>query len=145
MVSMKIPFHLLEAILQTGISKPKLAVLLVTWTKSLLGFLRVRYLEPLFFNISINDLFLFANKSEISNYANDNTVYCANKNINQIISNLSNDFETLRKWFYDNYMVLNPDQCHFMTLGFQDQNFDFHCKNVVIRNSAEKKKYLELP
>ena len=30
-------------------------------------------------------------------------------------------------------MVLNPDKCHFMTLGFQDQNFDFHYKNIVIK------------
>ena len=36
-------------------------------------------------------------------------------------------------------MILNPDKCHFMTLGFQDQNFDFHYKNVVIRNSAKEK------
>ena len=33
-------------------------------------------------------------------------------------------------------MVLNPDKCHFMALGFQDQNF--HYKNVVIRNSTEE-------
>ena len=68
-----------------------------------------------------------------------NTPYSANKDIIQIKRNLSNDFETLRKWFYEKYMVLNPDKCHFMTLGFQDQNFDFHYKNVVTRNSAEKK------
>ena len=30
----------------------------------------------LFFNIIINDLFLFANKSEIRNYADDNTLPC---------------------------------------------------------------------
>ena len=36
-------------------------------------------------------------------------------------------------------MVLNPDKCHFMTLGFQDQNFDFHYKKVFIRNSVEEK------
>ena len=36
-------------------------------------------------------------------------------------------------------MVLNPDKCHVMTLGFQDQNFDFHYKNLVIRNSTEEK------
>ena len=93
---------------------------------------------PLFFNIFINDLFLFTNKSEICNYADDNTLYSANKNISRNISDLSNDFETLTKWLYDNYMVLNPDKCHFMTLGFQDQNFDFHYKNVVIKNSAEE-------
>ena len=26
-----------------------------------------------------------------------------------------------------------------MTLGFQDQNFDFHYKNLFFRNSAEEK------
>ena len=30
-------------------------------------------------------------------------------------------------------MVLNPDKCHF-----QDQNFEFHYENVVIKNSVEK-------
>ena len=36
-------------------------------------------------------------------------------------------------------MVLNPDKCHFTILCFQDQSFDFHYENVVIRNSAEEK------
>ena len=49
-----------------------------------------------------NDLFSFANKSEIYNYTDNNTLYSANQNISQIISDLSNDFETLTKWFYDN-------------------------------------------
>ena len=36
-------------------------------------------------------------------------------------------------------MVLNPDKCRFTIPCFQDQNFDFHYENVVIRNSAEEK------
>ena len=36
-------------------------------------------------------------------------------------------------------MILNPDKFYFMKLVFQDQNFDFHYENVVIRNSAEEK------
>ena len=36
-------------------------------------------------------------------------------------------------------MVLNPDKCHFMTLGFQNQKFNFHYENVVIKNSAVEK------
>ena len=43
MFLMKILFHLLEAILQTGTSKGKLAALSVTGTKSFLTLLRVRY------------------------------------------------------------------------------------------------------
>ena len=64
-------------------------------------------LGPLFFKLFINDLFLFSNKSEICNYADD-----INKDINQTIVALSNDFETLtKKYSYHSYMVLNPDKC----------------------------------
>ena len=52
---------------------------------------------------------------------------------------ISNYVETRTKWFHDNSMVLNPDKCHFTTKGFQDQNFDFHYENLVIKNSAEEK------
>ena len=43
MLLMKIMFHLLEAFLQTGTSKGKLAALSVTGTKSFLALPRVRY------------------------------------------------------------------------------------------------------
>ena len=36
-------------------------------------------------------------------------------------------------------MALNHDKYHFMTLCFQDQNLNFHFKNVVVKNSAEEK------
>ena len=41
-------------------------------------------------------------------------------------------------------MILNPEKWHFTALTSQDQSFDFHYENVVIKNSAEEKKYLEL-
>ena len=58
-----------------------------------------------------------ANKSEICNYTDDNTFYSSDKT-SQIIWDLSNDFETLTKWFYDNYTLLNPDKCHFIESSF---------------------------
>ena len=92
MVSRKILFHLLEAILQTGSSKQKLAALSVRETKS----------ATLVLTIFINDFFLFAIIYEICDYADDNTLYPANININQVISYLSKDLGTVTKSFYYN-------------------------------------------
>ena len=47
------------------------------WNKLVFDASQGSILGPLFFNIFINDLFLFVNKSEISNYGNDNTLYSA--------------------------------------------------------------------
>ena len=89
------------------------------WNKIISGAPQGSILGPLFFKSFINDLFLSAKKSEIGNYAHNKTLYSANKFISQIIKDFSNDFEILTKWFYDNYMVLDPDKCRFMTLVFK--------------------------
>ena len=61
------------------------------WDKIITGASQGSTLIPLFFNIFVNDWFLFPNKYEIRNYK---TLYSANKNIIRIISDLSTDFET---------------------------------------------------
>ena len=39
---------------------------------------------PILFNIFINDLFFFITKSEVCNFADDNTLYSCNKNLEHI-------------------------------------------------------------
>ena len=36
-------------------------------------------------------------------------------------------------------MVLNPDKCHFLTLGFSKQFPDFSFKNIAIKKVTEEK------
>ena len=42
-------------------------------------------LAPLFFNISINGLFLTIEKSTLCNYADDNTLYTSDNDANAVI------------------------------------------------------------
>ena len=81
-------------------------------------------LGPLFFNIFINDLFLSIETITLCNDADDNTTHFSDKNSSIVISRLRHDFAIISEWFYENYMVPNPDKYHFLTLGF----------NIVIRN-----------
>ena len=78
-------------------------------------------LGPLLFNIFLNDLFLFVENSDLSNYADGNTLYSSGNDLKKVKQTLRQDFEIVIKWFYENYMVLNSGKCHFMCLGQNDR------------------------
>ena len=73
-------------------------------------------LGPLMFNIYINNIFPFPDNVCLSNYADDTTLYSIGENHNTNRNILNKKFLSLQKWFYDNYMVLNPGKCCYMSL-----------------------------
>ena len=72
---------------------------------------------PLPFNIFINDIFLFVESSNICNYADDNTLFAFGKTFDEVTKKIQNDFLILDDWVFKNFLVLNCDKCHFITLG----------------------------
>ena len=94
-------------------------------------------LDPLFFNIFINDLFLFNKTTALCNYADDNTMYSSHKNSDIVISRY--DFAIISGWFCETYMALNPDNCHFPTLGFNKTFPEFSVEKIIIKNVNEEK------
>ena len=65
-------------------------------------------LGPLLLNIFINDLYFFITKSEICNFADDNTLYSCNKNLEHVFSNLKYDLRNVLDGFKINSMKANP-------------------------------------
>ena len=41
-------------------------------------------------------------------------------------------------WFYENFMVLNSNKCHFMCIGRDGENETFNFKDVCYKNSREE-------
>ena len=72
---------------------------------------------PLLFNLFINDCIIFIQHCTLSNCDDDNNLFSMGKNKDEIKNILSSDFRVVIGWFYENFMVLNPEKSHFMCLG----------------------------
>ena len=62
-------------------------------------------------------MFYFIEKCYSCNYADDNTSYAFDCNMNFVKEKLYKGFEVLDTGFYENYMAFNPGKCNFMCLG----------------------------
>ena len=66
-------------------------------------------------------------------------MYPLDKNSNIVIRSLRHDFAIISEWFYENYLVLNPNKYHFLTLGFNKPFPGFSFENTIIKNVMEEK------
>ena len=69
------------------------------------------------FNIFINNIFFFVEKSEICNFADDNTVYSSGKDLPKIKEDLICTMKNILKWFRLNSLKANPGKFQFMIVG----------------------------
>ena len=64
---------------------------------------------PRLFSIFINDLYLWITKTDLSNFADNNTVSPAERTIENLISTLETEIQASVEWFKLNEMIVNPD------------------------------------
>ena len=74
-------------------------------------------LGPLLFNVFINNIFVFIEKSEICNFADDNTICDCGEDLSNILVNLKHDMQILLTWFKIKSLQTNPNKFQFMILG----------------------------
>ena len=52
---------------------------------------------------------------------------------------LLSNFRTVNNWFYENFMILNPRKCRFMSIGKDTHDEDvFYYDNLTLKNSYEE-------
>ena len=91
-------------------------------------------LGPILFNIFINDLFLFLEDVDLANFAHDNTIYTANKNIEVLIKLLERESKSAIDWFKMNDMIVNPDKFQAMILrpDKKENKFQLNINDSII-------------
>ena len=86
-------------------------------------------LGPLLFNIFLNDIFFFLNKTSIANYADDNTTHLIENDIITLLKILQDETSTVLNWFKLNEMKPNSDKCHLIVVN--NKNINYTSNNYV--------------
>ena len=79
-----------------------------SWYDIIRGVPQGSILGPLLFNIYINDLFFVIKLSEVCNFADDNTLYSSNKELELVFRNLESDLNNVLAWFNISSLKANP-------------------------------------
>ena len=67
-------------------------------------------LGPLFFNILINDLYLWITKIDLLNFVDDNNITAVKRTIENLLSILETKSQAAIEWFKLNDMIVNPEK-----------------------------------
>ena len=94
------------------------------WMERKQGVTQGSILGPLLFNIYITNIFLHLNKSNLCNYADDNTIWLSSTDMNELTDDLESEAAILNKWFYENFLLLNGDKSKPITSKSNRSNLE---------------------
>ena len=108
-----------------------------SWEEIPFGVPQGSILGPVLFNIFLSDLFLIVQNTDFASYADDNTIYNAVDNIEEVVLSLQESSKKLFKWFSDNQMKSNGDKCHLIVST--NDTAEIQIGEYLIKSSTNEK------
>ena len=91
----------------------------------------------LLFNIYICNIFFDIIECDIASYADDNTPYNFDFNLDNVISNLEKSTNSLLNWFRENHMKADAGKCRFLVSS--DESCTAKIEDFSIKSSTKEK------
>ena len=98
------------------------------------------FLKALYWDLFINDIFLVAEKSNICNFADDNTLTLVShgSTLPLILNNLKLDMRNLLYWFKISSLKANSGKFQFIILGKKNRlEYSLKIGSITVKKSDE--------
>ena len=126
--------RIMESFLSNRQQRTKINNAFSRYSEIIYGVPQGSILDPLLFNICICDIFYDIIECDIASYADDDTPYTFDFNLDNVISKSSS---SLLNWFRQNHMKANADKCHLLVSS--NENCTAKIDDFSINNSTEEK------
>ena len=82
-------------------------------------------LSPILYNLFFNDFFYFILLATAHNFADDNTLACFSKTIQELIGSLESECEVALNWFNENKMIVNQGKFQAIIIDKRKQDHTY--------------------